>query len=306
MKSGKSVTDNFQLIWKDALSQARAERQVEWDSLHAENLYGASMVGSCLRASYLSRAGYPTTNHPSQETQVIFDIGHQIESWFMDIISKYVVENNFGYIDFQAESKDDYHYAHTDGLWVTEDFAMPIEIKSIASDAVDYRERTNGGVWTPYPHHSLQIAQFMLLSERNGGYVAANGKTLPVTDTGLIFYIAKDGRIRISTVVLEELKSELLRRMSILEKAWDSVTPPEKQEDGDKYPCSFGKVGTCRFWDLCWGIKSPRTPKGSIAYLQGRGYEVKKKDSMYYVQGFDTPLTNEGLINFAVEMKENE
>jgi len=285
------IVSEFIDIFNAAVGSARESRQEEWENLHSENLFGASMVGGCLRASYMSRSEFPITNHFSAETMVVFDIGHQIESWFMDVVSEYVSQNGMGYIDPQAESKDNYHYAHTDGLWVTSEFAMPIEIKSISGDAVEFRER-KGGKWTEYPHHALQICQFMYLSQKNGGYALPSGEKIPVVPFGIIFYIAKDGNVRISPVSLEDYRNELLSRMDDLEYAWNNKQIPNKQKSPDKYPCTF-----CRFWDLCWGTELPRTPKGSISFLKGIGIDVKRKDSLFYVD--DVGMNNVELISFA-------
>lgn len=287
-------------IWDKALKSATAEHQAEWDELHANNRYGASKIGSCLRASYLARKGAPETNHPTQAKQVVFSLGHRIEEWYIDTLTRYVTENELGYIDCQAEVADENHEAHTDGLWVNVEnkIAVPIEVKSIHPSAIDNVERQNNGVWVPYSHHALQLSQFMYLAEKQGGYLLPNGERIDVSDNAPIYYISKDGRIRISVIKLSHYRDELVRRMNLLNQAWETQTAPDRMKDADSYPCSFGGSSACQFWDLCWTGRDGHTPKGSMLYLKSVGINVVRKDG-YFING--EKYTDRGVVEFAVK-----
>lgn len=295
-----SQTQRLLKMWGEALHAARSERQDEWEELHLRNLYGASKVGGCLRESYLSRKKTPVTNHPSDAKFIIFDIGHRIEAWYIDVFGKYVVENDLGYIDPQAEVANENHYAHTDGLWIDFDnsIATAIEVKSIHPDAIDNTERRNNGTWVAYPHHSLQISQFMYLAREQGGYVLPDGNRIPVNEQGLIFYISKDGRTRTSIIGLPDWETELVRRIKILDDAWATSVAPERQKDADAYPCAFGGSSTCQFWDWCWGTESPKTPKGSMAFLKTVGINVFRKNGCFVVNGKE--YNGKEIVNMAV------
>lgn len=218
-------------------------------------------------------------------------------------MGEYVQNQNLGYIDAQAEVSNDNHYAHTDGLWVTGKDATAIEIKSIHPDAIDNTERKNNGQWVPYPHHALQVSQFMYLAREQGGYTLPNGSKVPVVEHALIFYISKDGRTRISPIALKDYEGELTRRMKLLDEAWASQDAPPKQPDPESYPCQYGGSSACQFWDWCWGTVAPRTPKGSLIYLKTQGINVVRKAGAYYIK--DTSYTAEEIVHIAVK-KHNE
>lgn len=220
----------------------------------------------------------------------------------MEIMGDYVDSNNLGYIDAQAEVLNKNHYAHTDGLWVIDGCAVAVEIKSIHPDAIDNTERKHNGQWVPYPHHALQVSQFMYLAREQGGYTLPDGSKIPVLDEALIFYISKDGRTRISPIALKNYEDELKRRLAVLDEAWATQTAPPKQADPESYPCQYGGASACQFWDWCWGT-APRTPKGSLLYLKSQGIGVVRKNGVYNI-GMKA-YTSEEIITLAIE-KYNE
>ena len=239
------MTDNIIPIQQIVNASLTEERKDPYEI----NSWHSSKIGRCLRGVYLERLGIKPDEEFDERTLRVFDVGKILEKWFIDRIKK----NKEIKIETQVrvESKEldlsgyVYFVAEYEGM------KRVYEVKSKHSRAFWYmRDKGEGAM----RQHMYQIWIYLYLSG--------------IKD-GSIVYISKDDLSLLEYPVSlenEELKKEVLDRISLLNECWKNRTfPPmaEKKSWQAKY---------CRWHKTCQEIeKSQQT--GVDAFLKSRNYK---------------------------------
>jgi hypothetical protein len=192
----------------------------------------ASSIAECPRAHWMKRKGVKATNIPSAALMLRWNAGHAFEEIIRPHIPK-LFDVNFepirSNVRLTSEKLD--LTGEYDNFSVDNDTL--IEVKTVHDyafvdrDGHTYLKEKTGtnsrgqNTWgiknTPYLHHELQNHCYTLLLNETGIEVKAIKYV----------YISLSGRIVVyDTVVQEELLDNIHKRLEVLNKAWDSDSPP--------------------------------------------------------------------------------
>jgi len=167
-----------------------------------------SKLGSCLTGTYLERMGEKPDEEFDERTLRVFDVGKMFEQWLLEQIKK---DTRFE-ITEQARVEGSGFSGYIDALVTIKKTKeiVPIEIKSKHSKAFWYMTKQG----KPMRQHEYQLWMYMYLT----GY-----------PLGKLVYISKDDNaVQEFFVKLNDkaLEKEVITEIDILNKAWETKTPP--------------------------------------------------------------------------------
>jgi hypothetical protein len=298
---------------------ARKRHSEIYDKMHPNKAFGASSVGLCTRANVWRMRGKPELGVPIGSGKALrLDIGNYIESVVLDAFQDFLDSNDLGFLERQSEanSADGLHTAHTDALYFPKDGKpFPIEIKSVDVAAITNTERQHGGAFVAYPHHALQVAQFLYHAretlERGDDLhwydsLGNRGTSLAkeIADFGVIKYISLRGWERESVVRLASLKDELERRLALEDKHWIEGTDPERLPDASAFPCGTKRDIYCPFWDYCFGEEEG--PRLSLEVLESKdiAWSFDEKKNRYIIN--ETEYSVPEVIEMGIKAQKEE
>lgn len=204
-------------------SVAESEEPRVFDNWHA------SSIGMCPRAHYFKRLNIGAVSKPTGAKILRWSAGHNIEQAIRPHIEKL-------YPGTGSNERMTSEKLHLTGEFdnYSEDLATLIEIKSVSDFAFLQQKGVTGlklanGTWpngnirwslkdTPYLHHEWQQHCYVLLLRELGK---------PVENIDYV-YISLNGRIvGYKTQVQQAIIDDVLRRLDVLNRAWEKQEPPE-------------------------------------------------------------------------------
>ena len=208
---------NFEGLINSAVKKEREHKE--------QTSWYISQLGTCMRGQYLQRIGKKPDSELDARTLRVFDMGNKIEDWVVELVRQneeykmetqvHVVSEDLGisgYIDLVLEK---------DGEKVV------YEIKSKQSRAFWYMDKEGKA----NHHHEIQLFCYLYLTG--------------IPEGGIIYVSKDDMTIREYVVSLrsEELRSEMMKIIETLNKAWKTKNPkllplPDDKDWTAKY-CSF-------------------------------------------------------------------
>lgn len=248
----------------------------------------ASSIAECPRSHYYKRLGIKGLNDPTAAKVIRWGAGHLLEEMIRPHIEAVYgnTASNARYTDKTLDLTGEF-----DNLVLADN--RLVEIKSVhdmafieRGDILGLKEKTGTqtsrtgketNTWgikkSPYLHHELQNHAYVLLLQDQG-----------ITITGIDYvYISLSGRICVySTAVQPELLKNVTDRLSMLNQAWQTKTPPpcictpdHPLYDGVMRWCDYKTETTCCSLKLLDTLEAD-TCCGAGVDEQGRCKECKE------------------------------
>lgn len=228
-----------------SLSDDEAPRKMEY--------WHASSIAQCLRAQFYARAGIPRLSKPTGAKVLRWQAGHLIEEVIRPHLKKQLpnLVSNVRFTNAELDLTGEIDNYDPDSKSL-------IEIKSVSSHAVKYRKvsdtRPHLRDERQYLNHEYQQAAYVeLMKYRPDTFITIREpwydhtikeNTLPMTEEWSVeqiiyLYITLDGLLVLySTLVNEEVLSNVTKRLELLQASWKAQTPPPclcVQEDHPLY-----------------------------------------------------------------------
>ena len=214
----------------------------------------ASSISDCPRAHYYKRLGIEPLRKPSAAMVIRWESGHAIEKTIRQHI-----ENVYGKTvsNVRMTDKELDLTGEFDNMVIANN--RLVEIKSVHDLAfieregkLSLKEKTGTAMragreintWgikdTPYLHHELQNHAYVLLLSKNN-----------ITTKNIDYvYISLSGRIVVYTTdVQQELLDNVIKRLSILNEAWNSKELPPCICNDTNHPLYDGVMSYCDYQD---------------------------------------------------------
>lgn len=190
---------------------------------HSKDNWWITDLSKCLRGAYYERQGLEPDTPITDRVRRIFKVGKVFEEGITEIMKK----------------REDLHLLPQERLELPEkhltgklDFSLTdndnkkiaiVELKTMHSNGFWYREREG---FTALPHHKEQLMMYMYL-------YGLKHDIKPEDIEGIVVYISKDdlAMMEIITPYQEDIVKEALRKLDILEEAWQKQIPPVIPEE---------------------------------------------------------------------------
>lgn len=221
---------------KDELAQALYTSIQDKNVIRSFDMWHASSIAECPRSHYYKRLGVKGLNSVGAGKMLRWQAGHimeevirpHLQTAYTDMISNERIESKT--LDLTGEY-DNY----------SEQAEEIIEVKSVHDFAFGYRKkgslRFDLRDSKPYLNHELQNHCYVKLLREQGKTVSSISYV----------YITLDGRIATyKTAVNPEILDEVSRRLTTLNTAWASQTPPECICN-DKHPLYKSTMQYCDY-----------------------------------------------------------
>lgn len=188
----------------------------------------ASSIADCPRAHYFKRLGVERVSQPGAGKILRWASGHHMETAMRKHIDKVWggVHSNNRLTSEELDLTGEYDNLTKDGKTLIEDKSVHMYAFKEQEGRIGLKEkigeRNGRNVWgikeTPYLAHELQNHAYAIL-------LAEDGITVEYID---YVYMALDGRIvTYHTEVQEELINNVLKRLEVLNEAWEKQEPPQ-------------------------------------------------------------------------------